>query len=183
MHSLRVICFAILSVVFLHNTVFAEKHVALVIGNDAYENVTPLQKATNDAGAIAETLSTLGFEVIVSKDATRREMNRRLQEFPALVSPGDVALFYYAGHAIEIAGENFLLPTDIPGAAPGKRPLSSPKPLVCIALRAPSPDPSVGVVGWVKTHVPRRNETGGKRGFSPTLHKPLPRCACLPVLA
>lgn len=98
----------------------AERRIALVIGNDAYDNVPVLLKAGNDARAMEQTLSELGFDVISAIDATRREMNRSLQELSNRVQPGDIAMFFYAGHAIEIEGENYLLPTDIPPAVPGQ---------------------------------------------------------------
>ena len=94
----------------------AERRLALVIGNDAYENVVPLRKAVNDAVTIGDTLSELGFEVTVAKNLARREMNKHLQAFHSTVNPGDVALFFYAGHGVEIDGENYLLPTDVPNA-------------------------------------------------------------------
>lgn len=94
---------------------FAEKRVALVIGNDEYAEVAQLQKARNDARSIAASLSTnSGFEVVLALDADRREMNRKISRFIELLEPGDTALFYFAGHGVEIGGQNFLLPTDIP---------------------------------------------------------------------
>ncbi len=98
----------------------AERRFALVIGNDAYDNVPTLLKAGNDARAMERTLSGMGFEVISAIDATRREMNRALQRLSNSVQPGDVAMLFYAGHAIEIEGENYLLPVDIPPAEPGQ---------------------------------------------------------------
>ncbi|MEO1494455.1 MAG: caspase family protein [Pseudomonadota bacterium] len=98
----------------------AERRVALVIGNDAYDNVPVLLKAGNDARAMEQVLGEMGFEVISAIDASRRQMNRALQSFSNRVKPGDVAMLFYAGHAIEIDGENFLLPVDIPPAEPGQ---------------------------------------------------------------
>lgn len=93
---------------------------ALVIGNNDYMQVTDLQKAANDANAIADTLKSVGYEVLVARDATRREMNRQLQLFASRLNPGDEALFYFAGHGVEISGRNYLLPTDIPNASAGQ---------------------------------------------------------------
>lgn len=98
----------------------AEKRVALVIGNDGYESVTKLRKAVNDARAMAATLKSLGFSVTEATDGSRRELNRAIQTFINTIEPGDVAMFFFAGHGVEIGGENFLLPTDIPNAAPGQ---------------------------------------------------------------
>jgi len=94
----------------------AQKRLALVIGNDAYENVTKLKKAVNDARVMGDTLATLGFGVTVGQNLTRREMNKVLQTFNNSINKGDIALLFFAGHGIEIEGENYLLPVDIPDA-------------------------------------------------------------------
>lgn len=94
----------------------AAKRVALVIGNDAYRNIVALKKAVNDAEAMQQALTGLGFEVVRATDVTRREMNRAIQEFTAKVQEGDIAMLFYAGHGVEINGKNYLLPVDIPAA-------------------------------------------------------------------
>lgn len=96
------------------------KRVALLIGNDAYENVQPLKKAVNDAEAMAVVLGKLQFDTIVAKNAGRREMNQKLLEFTSQLGPGDEAVFFFAGHGVEIDGRNFLLPVDVPNALPGQ---------------------------------------------------------------
>ncbi len=98
----------------------AAKRVALVIGNDNYVEVAKLKKAVNDAHSVADALAAAGFDVIKTTDVGRREMNRQLQTFVSRLEAGDEALFFFAGHGIEIEGRNFLLPTDIPNAKPGK---------------------------------------------------------------
>ncbi|NNE24639.1 MAG: caspase family protein [Rhizobiales bacterium] len=98
----------------------AEKRVALVIGNDNYDNVTRLQKAVNDAKAMAGTLRQLGFGVTEASNVARRDMNFAVHQFVNQIEPGDVAMVFFAGHGVEISGENFLLPTDIPDAGPGQ---------------------------------------------------------------
>ncbi|GJM03050.1 MAG: hypothetical protein DHS20C08_15510 [Rhodomicrobium sp.] len=99
---------------------FANKRVALVVGNNNYVNVTKLEKAENDADALGRSLQGLGFQVILQKNLNRRDFNRQLQRFLSQLSPGDEALFFFAGHGVEIRGQNYLLPTDIPNAAPGQ---------------------------------------------------------------
>ena len=74
----------------------------------------------NPSLAIGDALLDLGFEVIRAPDVSRRGMNLKLQEFGSRIEPGDVALLFYAGHGVEIDGQNFLLPTDIPSAEPGQ---------------------------------------------------------------
>ena len=101
----------------------AEKRVALVIGNNDYKNVPRLQKAVNDARTMAETLKQLGFRVMVAENQTRQAFSESLLAFDAAVGPGDTAFFFYAGHGFEIAGQNFLLPTDVPAAGEGQEEL------------------------------------------------------------
>jgi hypothetical protein len=98
----------------------AERRLALVIGNDRYQNVPPLQKAVNDARTIGQALKGLGFTVTVAENVTRTVMSQQLVAFAASVQQGDVVLFYYSGHGFEIKGENFLLPVDVPAAVEGQ---------------------------------------------------------------
>ncbi|MGQ0671416.1 MAG: caspase family protein [Hyphomicrobium sp.] len=92
----------------------AERRVALVIGNAAYKDVSELTNPVNDATDVAEKLKKLSFDVFLGKDLNRSEMQEAFKKFASEVKPGDVGLFYYAGHGIQVAGENFLIPTDMP---------------------------------------------------------------------
>ncbi len=112
------VCAPILALLLMCASTAEAKRVALVIGNDQYENVPNLQKAVNDARALGRTLKDLDFEIISAENLTRREMNQKLQEFARKLGRGDEALFFFAGHGVQIDGQNFLLPTDIPNAKP-----------------------------------------------------------------
>jgi hypothetical protein len=101
----------------------AEKRVALVIGNNDYKNVPKLQKAVNDARTMGDTLKQLGFSVMVAENQTRQAFSQTLLAFDKAVDKGDTAFFFYAGHGFEIAGQNFLLPTDVPAASEGQEEL------------------------------------------------------------
>ncbi len=101
----------------------AEKRVALVIGNNDYKNVPKLQKAVNDARAMGDTLKQLGFTVMVAENQNRQQFSQSLLAFDNAVGPGDTAFFFYAGHGFEIAGQNYLLPTDVPAATEGQEEL------------------------------------------------------------
>ena len=101
----------------------AEKRVALVIGNNDYKNVPKLQKAVNDARTMGDTLKQLGFTVMVAENQNRQAFSRSLLAFDKAVEKGDTAFFFYAGHGFEIAGQNFLLPTDVPAATEGQEEL------------------------------------------------------------
>ena len=102
-----------LAVLIAPLTAVAEGRLALVIGNDSYDQVPALQKARADAVAVAETLDAQGFEVTTLLDGSRRAMNREIAAFTGRLDPGDTAFVFFAGHGVEIGGENYLLPTDI----------------------------------------------------------------------
>ena len=89
----------------------AESRVALVIGNAAYP-AAPLRNPVNDANAIAERLRSLGFEVTLRTNVKQREMTRAVSLFGQSIKPRGVALFYYAGHGLQVRGRNFLVPID-----------------------------------------------------------------------
>lgn len=91
---------------------FTGERVALVLGNAAYEALDPLDNSDNDAEDMAETLQALGFDVVERIDRPRSEMLEAIQEFTAKARGADVALLFYAGHGVEVAGENYLLPVD-----------------------------------------------------------------------
>ncbi|MEN3348699.1 MAG: hypothetical protein V7632_2334 [Bradyrhizobium sp.] len=91
----------------------AEKRIALVIGNSAYQNVTRLDNPRSDAALMAETLAGLGFTLIGGRaqlDLDKQSMDIAVQSFGRQVQGADVALFYYAGHGVQVAGSNYLVP-------------------------------------------------------------------------
>lgn len=91
---------------------FAEKRVALVMGADDYKIIRPLANAVNDALAIETALEKLGFEVTLESNRDLKRMRRALEDFREDAAGADVALVFFAGHGVEIAGQNFLLPID-----------------------------------------------------------------------
>lgn len=91
----------------------AETRIALVIGNSEYPS-GPLPNPANDAKLMSDTLHSLGFEVLLRRNADQTTMKRAIQEFGARLEkggPGAVGLFYYAGHGIQLNGLNYLIPT------------------------------------------------------------------------
>jgi hypothetical protein len=90
----------------------AEKRVALVVGNSSYKAVPILRNPRNDAEDVSAVLSKLGFEVKTTIDATKRDMDLALADFARRATDADAALFFYAGHAMQFLGRNFLMPTD-----------------------------------------------------------------------
>ena len=91
----------------------AEKRIALVMGNSAYQNVARLDNPRNDAALMADTLTALGFTLIGGRaqlDLDKSAMDGAVQNFGRQVQGADVALFYYAGHGVQVAGSNYLVP-------------------------------------------------------------------------
>ncbi len=87
------------------------KRIALVIGNDTY-SVRPLQNAVNDARAMQKALQGAGFRIIMRENAGKTAMEEGVGQFLEQIGPGDTALLFYAGHAVQIEGENVLIPAD-----------------------------------------------------------------------
>ncbi len=90
----------------------AEKRVALIIGNAGYQNASSLANPGNDASAIADSLERLDFAVVRGIDLGLMDMRRAVREFSQKLDGADVALFYYAGHGMQVFGENYLIPVD-----------------------------------------------------------------------
>ena len=87
----------------------SQRRSALIIGNSAYRTA-PLQNPSNDATDIAEKLEQLGFDVMLVRDATHRQMEEAVDQFSRKLRRGGVGLFYYAGHGVQVHGQNYLLP-------------------------------------------------------------------------
>jgi len=106
------LCGALL-IVLSASAAWAERRVALVIGNSQYKNSSlALFNPKNDAEDVAASLRTLGFEVILKIDAGRRDFDVAMTQFARVATYADTALFYYAGHALQYQGQNYLMPTD-----------------------------------------------------------------------
>lgn len=90
----------------------AAKRVALVVGNSAYAHAGTLRNPANDAKAVADALEKLGFDVLVGYDLTGRDFSFKVVDFAEQLKSADVALFYYAGHAIQYEERNYLIPVD-----------------------------------------------------------------------
>lgn len=85
---------------------------ALVIGNGAYLNGGVLRNPVNDASDVSAKLTSYGFQVIEVTDATNKEIDNKLKEFKSDLASADVGLFFFAGHGVQIEGQNFLLAVD-----------------------------------------------------------------------
>ena len=113
-----VICSAIVAATVMlgSQAAWAESRLALVIGQSSYRSIAPLPNPVNDAKAMAQMLGDAGFEVQSATDLSQTDLRARIAGFAANVSakgPDTVALVFYAGHGLQIDGENYLVPVDI----------------------------------------------------------------------
>ena len=90
----------------------AERRVALVLGNSQYQHAPPLANPVHDAEAMAERLKNLDFEVVSGFDLTKLQTQATIAQFAKQVRGADIALFFYAGHGLQVSGSNYLLPVD-----------------------------------------------------------------------
>ena len=105
---LSAICFALGSA-----SAFADKRVALTIGNSAYRSVPQLANPVNDAAAVTALLKSAGFDVVEARtDLGIADMRRTVSNFSEVASDADVAVVYYAGHGMEVDGSNYMIPVD-----------------------------------------------------------------------
>ena len=105
MRVLLLLCFFITSILFSQ-----EKRLALVIGNSNYDSLVDLKNPVNDAKLIANTLNSLDFDVIQAYDLDFNSFYQKIEEFADKRKNYDVGFFYYAGHGLQIEGDNYLLP-------------------------------------------------------------------------
>jgi uncharacterized caspase-like protein len=90
----------------------ADKRVALVVGNSAYVHANPLPNPVNDASDMAKALTKVGFEVILGLDLKKPAFDAKVRDFARALEKADVAVFFYAGHGLQAAGRNYLVPVD-----------------------------------------------------------------------
>ena len=107
---MRLILFCLMLVLPLPAS--ATDRIALVVGMSRYEHVVPLDNTVNDARGISETLSGIGFKVTTVLDGTGVDFREAIDEFAFRAETADLALIYFAGHGVEVQGENFLIPVD-----------------------------------------------------------------------
>ena len=103
---------AIAFIVLLAPSIANAKRVALVIGNSTYLHAGTLANPKNDATDIAAALKKLGFEAIAAFDLDKTSFDRKVREFAAALSGSEAGVFFYAGHGLQVAGRNYLMPVD-----------------------------------------------------------------------
>ena len=113
MRAFGAILLAVCTTWLFSQPALADKRVALVMGNSAYRNVVRLTNPSNDSEAISTVFKKAGFDVVeLKRDLSVSEMRRALRDFSDSVRDADIAIVYYAGHGIEINGNNYLIPID-----------------------------------------------------------------------
>jgi len=98
-----------LALFFFSLGAFSQERIALVIGNADYQ-ISALKNALNDAQDIAKALENLDFKVTLVENADKKTMKEAIYDFGDMLNKDTVSLFYYAGHAIQFQGENYLIP-------------------------------------------------------------------------
>jgi hypothetical protein len=88
------------------------KRVALVIGNSAYTNTAALDNPRNDSEDVSAALKALGFQVIDGRDLDKPAFDRKIRDFALALSGAQVGVFFYAGHGMQVGGQNYLVPVD-----------------------------------------------------------------------
>ena len=107
--ALLVIIFSTEAIIQVSKAWAKQRRTALIIGNANYESA-PLKNPVNDARDIADTLKNLGFSVTLKTDANQRSMERAIRDFGNDLRRGGVGLFYFAGHGVQVRGNNYLVP-------------------------------------------------------------------------
>src|SRR5690349_19837669 len=103
----------VLALSIFSDAALAEKRVALVVGNGAYQHAAPLPNPTRDANAIAQMFQLAGFDtVLLRNDVGNLDFKRALRDVFAVARGADIAVVFFAGHGIQIADQNYLVPVD-----------------------------------------------------------------------
>lgn len=172
---------AIVTMVFAHGTALADRRVALVVGNSAYQSVPKLPNPSGDANAVARMFRDAGFDAVeVLINVGNLEFKRAIRKFENVADQADIAVIYYAGHGLEIGGNNYLIPIDArlasdrdadDEAIPLERLVSSAdgaRRLRLLILDACRDNPFVGTMRRERNRTATRAVTGGLGKVEPT---------------
>jgi hypothetical protein len=111
--SLRSLCLALALLLLALPPAWARQRLALVIGNDTYTQIKPLENARADAQAMAEALRSAGYEVDLKTDRSQREMLDDVRALRQRIRGGDEVVFFFSGHGVQIGASNHLLPVNV----------------------------------------------------------------------
>jgi hypothetical protein len=112
MRTVRAIAFVVASIWLLIQPASAQNRIALVIGNGSYEKVPELPNPTRDSADIGRALERLNFKVMQTKNANAHEMRKAIVDFGRAAEGAEMAVVFYAGHGMEVGGENWLIPVN-----------------------------------------------------------------------
>lgn len=142
----------------------AETRSALVIGNDSYHSVPALKNARNDARAMAAELEKLGFSVVLKEDASAKDLETAVKSWTGSLDQTDVALFFYAGHGVQVEGVNYLVPTDFEGDEIDVKHSCLSAEMVRERMEKSGPDTNIIVLDACRNN-PFSTSRGGSRGL------------------
>lgn len=142
------------------------RRVALVIGNNAYKE-RALRNAVNDARAVKAVLENLGFAVEKKENTSLLEMEEAIRKFASSIGSGDVALFFFSGHGLQIDGVNYLVPTDFDArSAVEAKHKSYSASLLCELMEASGSYLNIVILDACRNN-PFKAFRGGERGLAP----------------
>ncbi|MGX1164935.1 hypothetical protein AB7M16_001201 [Bradyrhizobium sp. USDA 372] len=172
----------LLAVVLASDCAFAERRVALVVGNSLYQSVPQLPNPSRDAVSVAQMFRDAGFDTVETlNNVGNLEFKRGIRKFETTADQADIAVVYYAGHGLEIGGTNYLIPVDArlasdrdadDEAIPLERLVSSAdgaRRLRLIILDACRDNPFVGTMKRERRNLPTRAVSGGLGKVEPTM--------------
>jgi Caspase domain/PAN domain len=102
----------LLILVLLPPAAHAQKRVALVIGNASYQHAGELTNPKNDANDMAAALRSAGFQVIEGYNLNKAALDRKIRDFAMALRGAQAGLFFYAGHGLQVSGQNYIVPVD-----------------------------------------------------------------------
>ena len=163
-----------LAFLFTPSPAIGETRHALVVGNDSYQSVPGLARARNDARAIDVALRRAGFVTELVEDTTQTQFAEAIARLSVRIEPGDTVLFFYAGHGIEMGGQNYLMPIDVPSVRAGQEIVLTSKSVaisdVLDTLRARGAHVTILILDACRDNPFKDKDTrgiGGKRGLAP----------------
>nr|GAJ36160.1 hypothetical protein BDOA9_0153760 [Bradyrhizobium sp. DOA9] len=172
----------LLAVVLSSDCAFAERRVALVVGNSLYQSVPQLPNPSRDASSVAKMFRDAGFDTVETlNNVGNLEFKRAIRKFETTADQADIAVVYYAGHGLEIGGTNYLIPVDArlasdrdadDEAIPLERLVSSAdgaRRLRLIILDACRDNPFVGTMKRERRNLTTRAVSGGLGKVEPTM--------------
>jgi uncharacterized caspase-like protein len=102
----------VLLLLLLPTAVQAQKRVALVVGNSSYQHAGELANPKNDAADMAASLRSVGFQVLEGYDLNKAALDRKIRDFATALRGAQAGLFFYAGHGLQVSGQNYIVPVD-----------------------------------------------------------------------